>query len=194
MKPSLVIDIRQLYSQPILAGAGNGQAFLPQLISTLSGVSPNAIVVLDLRRVEIVTASFFRAAFRAFRDHARSACHLFPVLANANSTTKEEIHLYAESTGDAFIHVTLNKRGEVESPTLLGKIDDKQARALQVLLETGETHAADLCQKYPETPSVSSSAWSNRLAPLAVKGILFERTEGRLKKYRPIFGEMRLGA
>jgi len=193
MKPDIVLDIKELYGQPILAGAGNGKEFLSTLIGKLPNERRNILVALDLRRVDIVTASFFRTAFRALRDYARSMGIGSLVFMNSNITTKEEIELYADSTNDVFILATLDKQGEIETPRLAGRIDDKQTRALQALMEYGEAHAAELCLKMPEVPPVSPSAWNNRLTALAAKGIVVERTEGRLKKYRPIFGGIRYG-
>lgn len=194
MKPDIVLDIKELYGQPILAGAGNGQEFLSILIGRLPNDRQSILVALDLRRVDIVTASFFRTAFRALRDYVRSMSVGSLVFMNANNTTREEIELYADSTNDVFILAAFDKQGEIETPRLAGRIDDKQARALQALLDYGEAHAAELCTNMPEVPPVSPSAWNNRLTALAAKGIVIERSEGRLKKYRPILGGIRYGA
>lgn len=186
MKPNLIVEVRHLYGKATLAGSINGASFFPKMLEATAGVSRDSVVVFDLKRVDLVTASFFRAAFMAYRDHVRSAVSLYPVIANANAATKEEAAFFVESANDAFVFATLTKSGELAAPVVLGKLDDKQEKTLSALVKLKEADARQLLEKYPEIPPVSSAAWSNRLASLAGKGIVVERLEGRTKKYRPI--------
>lgn len=186
MKPDLVVKIRDLYGESMLAGSINGGSFFPKLLRATARAPRNSIVVFDLTKISLVTASFFRAAFKAFRDHARTATSVYPVIANANAATQEEAAFFVESSGDVLVLATLTKSGNLVSPFILGRLDDKQKKTLSALVERGEADAGQLLDNYPETPPVSAAAWSNRLASLAAKGIVVERLEGRMKKYRPI--------
>lgn len=186
MKPSLIINIRDLYGEPTLAGSINGASFFPKMLEATAHTPRNSVVALDLKRVSLVTASFFRTAFKAFRDHAHSMASIYPVIANANAAILEEATFFVESAGDALVFATLTKTERLVSPFVLGKLDAKQEKTLTALVELGEADARQLLENYPEKPPISSAAWSNRLASLAAKGIVVERLEGRIKKYRPI--------
>ncbi len=186
MKPTKILEIRDLFGAGPLAGAASGQAFFSKLVEATSELPRDAVVALNFGRVDIVTASFFRSAFRAFRDYARSEFRIYPVFANANAATREEISFFAEGSNDAFVLATLGKNGQLTSPTVLGTLDDKQSLALRALAELGEADAGKLRETCPETPAVSSAAWSNRLAVLSAKGFVAERLMGRTKQFRPI--------
>jgi hypothetical protein len=186
MKPNLIVGVRDLYGEGTLAGSINGASFFPKMLGATAGVLPDSVVVFDLKRIDLVTASFFRSAFKAYRDHARSATAAYLVIANANAATKEEAAFFAESANDALVFATLTKSGELVSPVVLGKLDEKQEKTLSALVKLKEADAGQLLETYPERPPISSAAWSNRLASLAAKGIVVERLEGRTKKYRPI--------
>ena len=193
MKPTAVLDIFTLYGGATLAGATSGQAFLSMLIDEATGVPRDALIALDFAKVDIVTASFFRSAFRAFRDYARSTAFIFPVLVNANAATREEIAFFAEGSGDSFLIAILGKSGELSSPFVLGRLDPKQAMALQAVVELGEADAGELRAAYTEDPPISSAAWSNRLAVLSAKGFVIERLVGRTKRFRPIIEGLSFG-
>ena len=194
MKPTIVLDIRTLYGAATLAGATSGQAFFSKLVDAVNGVQRDALVALDFAKVDIVTASFFRSAFRAFRDYARSTAAIYPVLVNANVATKEEIHFFAEGSGDGFLLATLGKDGELTSAHILGRLDPKQSMALRALVELGEADAGELRTAYAEDPPISSAAWSSRLAVLLAKGFVTERLVGRTKRFRPILEGMTDGS
>ena len=193
MKPTLVIKIRDLYGEATLAGSASGQAFLSKLIDATKDLPFNAVVALNFTRVDVVTASFFRSAFRTLRDYARSTAMFFPVFANMNAATRDEISFFADGSGDVFVLGTLTKDGILKSTFVQGKLDAKQSETLKALVELGEADAGQLRDTYPEDPEVSSAAWSNRLAALAVKGVVMERLVGRTKKYRPIVEDLTYG-
>jgi len=193
MKPTTSIDILALYGAAMLAGATSGQAFLPKLIDATKGAPRDALVALNFAKVDIVTASFFRSAFRAFRDYARSTALIYPVLTNVNAASREEISFFAEGSGDAFLLASLAKGGELGAPRVLGRLDPKQAHTLQAIAELGEADAGQLRAEYPENPPVSSAAWSNRLAVLAARGFIVETLVGKTKRFRPILKGLTYG-
>jgi hypothetical protein len=146
-----------------------------------------SIVAIDFSKIELVTASFFRTSFKAFRDHCRSATNLYPVFVNSKSATLEEVQFLTDSSNDAFVFATLSPNGELSAPHVLGRLDAKQDFALASVVELGEADAGELLEKFPEDPQPkSSTTWSNRLSTLVDKGILMERLEGRIKKFRPV--------
>lgn len=194
IKPDLTLSVASLYGQPSLAGSKNGEAFFPKLLSETAGRGAT-VVAFDFSGLELVTASFFRTAFRAFRDYARKTSGHYPLFVNANEQTLEEITPFAEDVGDVFIFAKLTKNGEIRGATLVGRLDEKQATTLNALAELGgEADAGTLLERFPENPSISAAAWSNRLAALAGKGLVLERLEGRIKKYRLITKDLRYGA
>ena len=193
MKTTATIDIHSLYGEAALAGATSGQAFLPKLIDATKEAPRDTLVILNFGKVDIVTASFFRSAFRAFRDYARSTALVYPVLVNVNAATREEITFFAEGSGDAFLIATLGKNGDLTSPRVLGRLDPKQAHTLQAIVQLGDADAGQLRAAYPEQPPVSSAAWSNRLAVLAARGFIVETLVGRSKRFRPILKGLSYG-
>ena len=172
MKPTLRIELKSLYGQSVLSGSKNGEAFLPKLLDAAKHQPADAAVALDFGKLELVTASFFRAAFRPFRDYARNGVGFYPLFANANRDTLDEIRHFAEDVGDAFLFGTLTKEGEIKETFVVGTLDDKQAKTLAALLRLGEADAGQLFKEYPDPDVSSSAAWSNRLAALAAKGFL----------------------
>lgn len=193
-KDPTVLDIKALYGAKTLAGTGAGKAFLSKLLVATSKCPRQTLVAFDLRKADLVTASFFRASFKAFRDFARSEADLFPIHICRNEATLEEVAAYADDVGDVFLFADLTEHHEIVDPFLVGRLDDKQERALRALAEVGEADAAALFSKYPEHPPLATSAaWSNRLAALASKGLVIERIEGRSKYFRPIREGIRYG-
>lgn len=194
MKPTAILEIRDLYGDTLLAGSASGKAFFSKLVEATQDLPRDAVIALNFSKIDVVTASFFREAFRAFRDYARSTPMIFPIFTNTNAATREEIAFFAEGSGDAFAFGTLTKAGDFKTSFILGKLDSKQSKALMVVVELGEADAGQLLKTYPEVPEVSSAAWSNRLAALAAKGFVIERLVGRTKKYRPITEELTYGS
>lgn len=186
-----VISVAELYGDTTLAGASNGQAFLSKLISSTAATPPTTLLVLDFSRIEVVTASFFRSAIRAFRDYVRADRRLYLICANANHVIREEAAYFAREAGDAFLFAKF-KESNFSDVQLLGRLDEKQARAFNAVIRCAETDAVQLKQEFPDEDVKSSGAWSNRLAALSAKGLLLERIEGRVKKYRPILGGINL--
>ena len=194
MKPSTVLDIHSIFGQEILAGSGAGKVCLGKLIEATLTVPPESLIALDLRKTELVTASFFRTSFKAFRDYVAGNGRFGLIHLCKGQSTIEEVTAYADDLGDAFLFGDINKQSEITDAFLIGKLDAKQKRTLIALSELGEADAATLFNKYPEQPALATSAaWSNRLASLASKCLVSERLEGRSKLYRPLVEGIRHG-
>ena len=192
--PLFIVDIHALYGGKTLAGTGAGKSFFAKLLEATGELNQGTIVGFDLRKTDLVTASFFRVSFKAFRDHARSSTGVYPVHICTNGPTLEEVKAYADDVRDAFIFGDLDDKHELRTPFIVGPLEEKQARTLMYLEDMGEADAATMYTRHPEVPPLTSSAaWSNRLASLANKGLVVERSEGRSKIYRPIAKGIRYG-
>lgn len=193
MKPFLVLDAAALFGSKTLAGTVSGKALLPKILEAASSMLPGSILAIDFRKTDLVTASFFRACFKAVRDYARRQADFFVVFVCRERTTIEEVEAYANDVGDAFVFADLDAKGDLAKPFLVGALESKQLATFFALTEVGEADAPTLLRKFPDPSVNSSNAWSNRLAALSDKGLISERSEGRSKIYRLIFKEIRLG-
>ena len=89
------------------------------------------------------------------------------------------------SRGDALILCTVDGNGHCSNPRLLGDLEAKQ-KATFALVQRGETDAAQLMKEHGNAEGVKQTAFNNRLAALAVLGLIKEVSEGRIKRYRPL--------
>lgn len=194
MKSDLILDVHAMYGAKTLAGTGAGKTFLPKLIEASASVAAQGVIAIDLRKTDLVTASFFRASFKAFRDYGRKHEDFFVVHICTDKASIEEVTAYAQDVGDAFLFADLDENANVVRPFLVGVLDQKQERTLNALAEIGEADAPTLFSSFPEDPPLSTSAaWSNRLAALSQKGLVRERIEGRSKFYWPILKGIQYG-
>ncbi len=70
----------------------------------------------------------------------------------------------------------------------LGELDPKQRLTFDLVCEHGETDAGALMRSYGESEGLKhATAWNNRLASLASRGLVIEQSYGRAKRYRPLF-------
>jgi hypothetical protein len=191
------INILSLCNKDILAGSVAGTEVFTKLVIATNEVPAGSIVPVDLCGIQLVTASFFRTAFKAFRDYARQSANIYPIFCEANDSSLDEITPYADASNDVFVFAErLPDPGtEISSLLLIGKLDDKQNKALVALTELGSADASTLFERYPEVPPVASSAaWSNRLAKLNEKGIIPEKSVGRTKIYSTFAKEYLYGS
>ena len=145
-------------------------------------------IFLDFLNVEVATASYLRESVFAFRDFVRGKrSMLYPVIANANEVIREELLMLATS-GDAIMSCTLSPEGKVSDPALIGTLDPKQKLAFDLVNQRGETDASELMRDFGEGLR-RATGWNNRLASLAALGVVIEVSQGRSKRYRPVFAE-----
>lgn len=182
------LDLNSLTNQRVLSGKDAGRTLLPNLIAALP--TGESLIAVDLQGLDVVTASFFREAFRALRDYVHRSTGGKVVYVNATKDTLDEAEILADQLGDAFIFASLNK-GVLSDGRVVGHLEDKQAVALRILAELGEADAKNVKQHSGE--GTTTTAWNNRLATLARKGILVERSEGRTKYYKPIIRDLVYG-
>jgi hypothetical protein len=146
-------------------------------------------VFMDFTGVEVATASYLRESVLAFRDFVRGRrSTLYPVVANANQAVQDELRELLRFRGDAIVTCMLSADGTVSDFGLLGNLEAKQQITYDLVVQKGETDAGELMREAgPSEGMQHTTAWNNRLASLAAIGIVVEMTQGRAKRYRPLF-------
>lgn len=190
------INMCTLGGGAILAGEMNGTAALSRLVAEMPTAPPAPeSVFLDFRDVDIATASYLRSSVLAFRDMVRGRrSSLYPVIANINDAVRDEFALLMHERGDVFMTCTLDAAGDVIEAGLIGDLDPKQQLTFDLVHEHGETDAGELMRAYGDREQLRhTTAWNNRLAALAGRGLLMEVSQGRAKRYRPLFEGARDG-
>lgn len=179
-------------SGSVLAGAPNGRRALAKLMEQTSReLAVPEPIYLDFANVEIATASFLREAVLAFRDTVRGRrSNLYPIVANANQMIVDELTLLITSYRDVLMSCCLSAEGVTSKPALIGNLDPKQRLTFDLVSQCGETDASELMRVHGAEEGVKQTAWNNRLAALAALGLVFEMSQGRAKRYRPLFGEV----
>ncbi|WP_152528003.1 hypothetical protein [Sphingobium lactosutens] len=159
---------------------------LAQLIAETRPVPQPAIAYLDFGGVDIATGSFLREAVLGFRDFSRNAIGtLYPVVANANATIEEELTVYLKDRNDAIWACVLDNEGEPTDAHILGELDAAQMNTLHLIAQHRPISAPELAKLRPEE-GIGTTAWNNRLATLASKGILMELKTGKTKMFSPV--------
>jgi len=176
----------------VLAGALTGRKMLAKLVE-LTGQEPDQPepVFLDFEGVEVATASFLRESVLSFRDNVRRRrSNFYPVIANASDLIADELKVLLVPNGKVLMLCSLDKSGEPHEPRLAGELDPKQRVTFDLVRQRGETDAAELMREYGKRENTTvQTAWNNRLTSLASLGLLVELSQGRAKRYRPLFTE-----
>lgn len=184
------IDLQDLCGSPVLAGALSGRTALNRLLELTAQepASPEP-VFLDFSRIEVATASFLRESVLAFRDVIRGRRSAFyPVLANANDVVRDELMELLRPRGDVLMACVTSDDGTVSDAVPVGELDPKQRLTFDLVHQHGETDAGALMRSYGESEGLKhTTAWNNRLAALAARGLVVEQSHGRAKRYRPLF-------
>lgn len=184
------INLAELSGTSVLAGALNGRTALNRLLAetTTEPDSPEPLF-LDFSGIEVATASFLRESVLAFRDIVRGRrSGFYPVVANANELVRDELIELLRSRGDVLMTCGLDEDGTVVEASPIGELDPKQRLTFDLVREHGETDAGALMRSYGESEGLKhTTAWNNRLASLASRGLVIEQSHGRAKRYRPLF-------
>ena len=184
------INIAKLFERTVLAGALNGRKALNLLLErTMDEPDCPEPAFLDFSEVEVATASFLRESIIAFRDVIRGRrSKFYPVVANANDVVRDELIELLQQRGDVVMTCTLENDEYVRDAAPLGQLDPKQLLTFDLVCQLGETDAGALMRDYGESEGVKhATAWNNRLATLAALGLVIEKSQGRAKRYRPLF-------
>lgn len=173
-------------SRATLAGTAMGRQMLAQLIAETRPITVPTIAYLDFGGIDIATGSFLREAVLGFRDFGRNAIGtLYPVLANANAAIEEELSIYLKDRNDAIWACSLKEDGTASDAHILGDLDLVQISTLQLISQHKPISAPELSKMRPNE-GIGTTAWNNRLATLAAKGILMEVKQGKSKLFTPV--------
>ena len=186
------ISLIQISDSPVLAGAVNGRTAFAEIIKTIpeDSVVPQPLF-LDFANINVATASYIRESVFALKTYLRAkSSSYYPVIANANADVWDEVSVIANAKSDVIITCELKDDETVTNVELIGSLDPKQQMTFELVLKFGEVDANYLMDQYGEAEKTkSTTAWNNRLASLASRGIIREYTKGRSKYYRPLLME-----
>lgn len=188
----MLLSIRSLADdQTILTGAQAGRRLFAQLVANAQAPSESEPAFLDFNGVTVATASFLRESVVAFRDYARSTLPtLYPVIANPTDVIVEELEFFLRHRKDAFWVCQLDARGRVIEARLIGELDEAHQIAFDLVIELGSASAPILAARSGLDDAVKTTAWNNRLAFLASRGLLIERRTGKIKNFSPVLETM----
>lgn len=170
-----VMDVAAVTGRKLLAGTAAGQGARPLLEELAARTPAETLLVLDFAQVDLATSSYFLAAFGwIWTSAATKDRDLFPVLANANQETKDEIDVALQRKGfrALFASYTAGQLAEVQ-PFNLDRADEETYRLIDSL---GEVTASDL---FRADPRIQPTGWSNRLALLYGYRLVRRRKQGR---------------
>jgi hypothetical protein len=183
----VTVDVLDIGGNEVLAGAGVGRRVCAGLLEAAGVAREPTICLVNFQDVSVATASFLREAVLRLRDAARAqGSPLYPVVANASREVREELDDLLRRSGEAMVACRTNAAALPSSPEVLGELEPKQRLALNLLREAGEADVATLQSLDRSGERVGHTAWNNRLASLAAKGVVIEIQQGRAKRYRPI--------
>jgi hypothetical protein len=185
-------EMQAFAADRVLAGALQGQKVFGRLVAAITPSNDPQLCYLDFVNVDVATTSFLRECIIGFRNHALTHwSNVYPIVANLSQYVREELEHFLLQQGDALVICKLTKAGEPSNVHVLGHLDEKQEITLRAVIDEGEVDAPSLARK--DKSAVSPTAWNNRLAALAAKGLVIETSSGRGKKYRPVLQRLRYG-
>ena len=195
------IDMRKIGGVGVLAGAITGKQLLAKILSeTVQEPLEPEPFFLDFKKVEVATASFLRESVLGLRDIVRGRrSNFYPVIANANSNIRDELaELVGGQRSDVLIVCSLSESGTVSNVGLIGELEPVQRRTFELVRELigkqADVDASVLMKKHGETDGTTrTTAWNNRLTSLSFLGLLVEVSQGRTKRYKPLFGDIQYG-
>lgn len=188
------IDIQEIAGGPVLAGALSGKKALNRLLEKTT-VEPDdpELVFLDFSGVEVATASFLRESVVAFRNIVRGRrSQFYPVVANIKEEIQEELMEILQRRGSVLMACALKADNSVEAVSTIGDLSPKQRVTFDLVCKHGSveegTDAGTLMSKRGEKEGLRrTTAWNNRLSSLTTLGLIVEMSQGRAKRYRPLF-------
>src|SRR5580704_16912461 len=140
------IFVREQWGESICAGAQAGREFLGKLLSlTATEPARPEPLFLDFTGIDHATASFLRESALALRTLLSArASMLYPVVTNANNKIEEELDIVLSLRGEAYITCRADLVDPPSQIKIIGKLEKKQHRILDFILNKGETDAGEL--------------------------------------------------
>lgn len=188
------IDMVQIANGPVLSGSVNGKAGFAALVKAIDPEpSIPTPLFMDFRNVDVATASYLRESVFALKTYMRAnASRFYPVVANISDEMTDELLIVANAKNDAIMSCRIGVDDRVIDAHLIGSLDPKQKMTFDLVNRLYEVDANRLMEEFGEAEqTTSTTAWNNRLAGLAARGVIREFANGRSKFYRPIFEEGR---
>lgn len=93
--------------------------------------------------------------------------------------------VYLKDRNDAIWACSLDTDDAASDPHILGELDSAQINTLKLISEHQPISAPELAKLRPDE-GIGTTAWNNRLATLAAKGILMELKQGKTKMFSPV--------
>jgi hypothetical protein len=181
--------IKDLVGFDVCAGAVGGRDLLGKLlVCTAREPAIPEPVLLDFEAINVATASYLRESVIAFRTIVRGRrSNFYPAVANANESVTEELNDILQVGGHAILSCTIMQNGGIADVAVLGKMDLKQRKIFDLIWERKDLNANQLQIEFGESAGVKQTSWNNRLSALAQASLVVELSEGRNKRYRPLF-------
>ena len=171
--------------QTVLSGVHAGRKLLAQLVAHSAPPSQDEVAYLDCAGIRVATGSFLRESVLAFRDYTRSTLpHLYPVVANPSEAVVEELDFLLKHRKDALWICQLDTAGQVSQASIIGELDLGHRTTFDMVASLRAASAPDLANRGDGT--IGPTAWNNRLAYLAARGLLIERRAGKSKTFTPV--------
>jgi hypothetical protein len=170
----------------ILAGTGAGKKTLGALIAATPTSREPLILFLDFLGIEVATSSFLREGIIGFRDYARASLeNIYPVVANADTAVLEELEFFVQQRSDVLWTCSLGTGDTIGNVRLVGDLDAAQRKTFDLVYRL-RTATANQLAAAAEQERIGTTAWNNRLAGLASKGLIVERRIGKTKTFSPL--------
>ena len=171
--------------QPILSGVRAGRHAFALMAAQATPPVSEETAYLDFSGIEVATSSFLRESVMAFRDYARSTLpYLYPVVANPSEAVTEELDFLLKHRKDALWSCRLSADDDVTEATVLGELDPGHRIAFDLVARLHAASAPELAAQ--GDAGIGPTAWNNRLAFLASRGLLIERRAGKSKIFKPV--------
>lgn len=174
------IDLAHAFGTAKLLGPVAGKQGRERLFASLAAHSDQT-VVLDFAGMELITASAARESIvfvcKQLAEQGTPA-----LLANVNQEIRDELAFAAEAIKVPLLLIEEAAGGKPVRGQLIGALDPKQRETLHVVASLGEADAKSACERAGDS-TTGVTAWNNRLAGLASKGLLRERRAGKTKFY-----------
>jgi hypothetical protein len=171
--------------QPILSGVHAGRKLFGKLVSHAGAPTRDEVAFIDFADISVATGSFLRESVMAFRDYARSTLpSLYPVVANPSDAVIEELDFVLKHRKDVLWTCRIDSARQTSDCAILGELDASHREAFDLVASLGTASAPDLASR--GDAGVGPTAWNNRLAFLAARGLLMERRTGKSKSFTPV--------
>lgn len=171
----ILVDVGVVGQGEVLAGRLAGEAARPFFEEAVGSETRDAVAVLDFRWVRLTTSSYFLGAFEwLWTSKVARENDIFPILANANQETRDEIELALNARGFKALFAQFDAGGLSDVTPF--NLDREAAETYEKVSSLGEATATDI---FRIDPKIQPTGWSNRLALLYEHRLLRRRKNGR---------------